>query len=94
MRHTLKYTYRSVNGMIDVEETEELDPGVRKSTRIKDILNVYKHSKTPLVKMDGKKIDISDFLSVELVSLSKELYRITNLRDRISREMMRRRTEE
>jgi len=92
MRKTFKYTYRSVCG-IDVDVTFELAKGASKEKEVEKVRAAFGGSSTPLVRLDGKKVDITNFLECQKAEYDGEISRLTLLSERLGREIKRRQTE-
>ncbi len=92
MRRTFQYTYRSVIGT-DVTVTHELLRGESKEKAVATVRKDFKGSVTPLVMLDGKKVDITSFLECHKAKLDGEISRLTLLSERLGRETKRRQME-
>lgn len=91
-RRTFQYTYRSTCGL-DVTVTQELRKGEDKSRAVTQVFRDFKDSCTPLVKVDGEKVDITKFLNQKYMEICSEVDRLESLKERLAKEIVRRQKE-
>ena len=88
-RETFTYTYRSTCGM-DITVTAEIDPGLGKQKMVDRVVQSFRNSETPLVELDGKKIDIIEFLKARRLEIECDIKSLRSQCDRLTREILRR----
>lgn len=87
-----KYTFRTICG-IDSEVTVYVRKTDTIEREVERVRGEFRHSVTPLVRLNGQKIDITPFLEKERESMVKEVERLENNITRLTNEIARRKKE-